>query len=470
MIHLTRWMGFVGLVMALTSSTWAKPPAVTITRVIRGGTGVTVEVDAQGAELEFTLESRDSLGRAPWRPVPGTTWPTTNQTLLDPRAEAGSRFYRVAFAPVPAERGRLISAELVSTLDQATIQFVFQLAGYPLTADKDVRFYKLLYETVDAHGLRTVASGALALPVGVTTPLPLVSYQHGTVVERSGVPSRLTPQNLESYLGVAFATYGYAAVLPDYLGLGDSPGFHPYHHARSEATSVVDLLRAARTYCGTNGIALNDKLFLAGYSQGGHATLAALREIEAAHADEFTVTACAAGAGAYDLSGVTLDRVLEGGPVPNPYYYPYLLAAYVDVYAVADSLGDLLHEPWNTTVPPLFNGLTSSSVINAALPPSPLVALDSTLADALQSGVDHPLRTALQDNDLHDWTPKAPLRLYHCSGDQDVIPANSQVAYDAFRARGATQVDLIDPHPGANHSGCIQPTLLDTKAWFDSLR
>jgi len=77
-----------------------------------------------------------------------------------------------------------------------------------------------------------------------------------------------------------FATTGYAAVVPDYLGLGDSPGLQLYHHARSEATACVDLLRAARTWCASNNVELNDQLFLAGYSHGGHVTMALHRELE----------------------------------------------------------------------------------------------------------------------------------------------------------------------------------------------
>jgi hypothetical protein len=71
---------------------------------------------------------------------------------------------------------------------------------------------------------------------------------------------------------------------------------------------------------------------------------------------------------------------------------------------------------------------------------------------------------------LYRWKPRAPLRLYHCSGDLDVDPANSQVALASFHALGATQVELIDPQPGADHSGCAQPSLLQAKAWFDSLK
>ena len=58
------------------------------------------------------------------------------------------------------------------------------------------------------------------------------------------------------------------------MGLGSSPGFHPYLHARSEATASVDMLRAGRNYCASNNIGLNGQVFLAGYSQGGHTEMA----------------------------------------------------------------------------------------------------------------------------------------------------------------------------------------------------
>jgi len=62
------------------------------------------------------------------------------------------------------------------------------------------------------------------------------------------------------------------------------------------------------------------------------------------------------------------------------------------------------------------------------------------------------------------------LRLYHCAADHDVIIANSEVALASFHALGATQVELIDPVPTADHAGCSEPSLLLAKQWFDSLR
>ena len=53
--------------------------------------------------------------------------------------------------------------------------------------------------------------------------------------------------------------------MPDYIGMGDSPGFHPYVHAKSEATASIDMVRAAREYLSTTNFVDNNELFLTGY-------------------------------------------------------------------------------------------------------------------------------------------------------------------------------------------------------------
>jgi pimeloyl-ACP methyl ester carboxylesterase len=299
--------------------------------------------------------------------------------------------------------------------------------------------------------------------------LPLVSYQHGTITLTNDAPSSMDLLG-EVSVGIAFATSGYAAVVPDYLGLGDSPGLHPYHHARSEATACVDMLRAAKSFCASNAFTLTNKLFLCGYSQGGHATMALLRELEEYHSDEFTVTACAPMAGAYDLSGVTASNFLSGVPAPNPYYFLYLLAAFQSVYHLAPSLADLLASPYDTNLPALLAHNPTGEELNAALPNDPVKILKPEYLAEFLNKPRHALRLALRENDLYRWRPRAPVRLYHCAGDQDVIIANSQAALASFRALGATQVELIDPVPTADHGGCSEPSLLLAKEWFDSLK
>ena len=195
------------------------------------------------------------------------------------------------------------------------------------------------------------------------------------------------------------------------------------------------------------------------------------RELERYHTNEFTVTASAPMAGPYDMSGVELNDILSPRCPPNPYYAAYVLVAYQSVYSLAPNWPSLLVAPSATTIPPLFNGNTDSSNINSAMPACNISSfLQPAVVHSLTNDPGSPLYQALRDNDLYRWKPVAPIHLYHCSGDQDVLPANSQVAYSNFVARGAAQVQLIDPMPGADHTSCAIPALTAAKGWFDTLK
>jgi len=416
--------------------------------------------------VQFQDTAQDIIWRSPASAVP---FPVASNSWSDVSNTNDSRFFRVVAVP-PAQRGGLISANLSSTLSTVLLSFLFSSQGVPVQPLYNVRLYKIDYETITPLGARTHASGALALPENTGQLLPLLSYQHGTITQTNAAPSSMNLAG-EVSIGAAFATTGYAVAIPDYLGLGDSPGLHPYHHARSEATAGVDMLRAVRLFCATNGFPLTNELFLCGYSQGGHATMALLRELESYHTNEFTVTACAPMAGAYDLSGVTTTNFLSGLPQPNPYYFLYILAAYQDVYHFAPSLADILASPYNTTLPPLLNGNSSPDQLNNAMPTNhvPTDILRPEFLAEFRTNPRHPLRLALQENDLYRWKPRSPLQLYHCQADQDVIIANSEVAVAAFRSLGV-QVQLFDPLPTATHGQCVQPSLLAAKQWFDQLR
>ena len=418
----------------------------------------------------YTLQARDRMTNSIWLTLDSPQpWPTVqtqwNDTILSTQL---IRLYRVVAVP-PATRGKLLSYSPPTFYSTSMLDFFFGLYGINITAQYDVNWYEVVYETIDPLGGRTTASGGLFLPVQTGRNWPLLSYSHGTTTQTNQVPS--VALTLDSFAGLAFASVGYASVAADLLGLGSSPGLHPYLHARSEATASVDMLRAARSFCASNNIGLNGQTFVTGYSQGGHTAMALHRELERYHTNEFTVTASAPMAGPYDLSGVELNDFLSARCPPNPYYFAYILMAYQSVYALAPSWSNLVVAPYASTLPPLFNGDTSSTTINGAMPACNLsTILWPAVVSSLTNDLGCPLYQALRDNDLYRWKPAAPMRLYHCSGDQDVLPANSQVAYDSFQSQGTSKVQLIDPLPGADHSACAIPSLEAAKAWFDTLK
>jgi hypothetical protein len=447
-----------------------EPAPFWISDVVPEAGGARLSWSDAGAGFDYTLQVRGSVKADPWlTPRGAVPWPLTVREWRTAAPAFGTAFYRVA-AVRHAIRGQLLPSQGSNLYSSAQINFGLMLAGVPMAVTNDVRVYRMVYETVDPWGGRTVASGALALPQGpgLARALPLCSYQHGTLASRNEAPSRSSSN--EQFLGVVLAATGYAAALPDGLGLGESSIIQPYHHAAAEATAAVDFLRAVRGWCAERGVALNGQVFILGYSHGGHATLALQREIEEYHAGEFALAASAPMAGAYDLSGVMTKDFLSGRPMPAPYYFALLLASYQSIYHLAESLGELLAPPYDTVLPPLLDGQHTGADIDAVLPANVTSLLKPAYLAAFRADPNHPLRQVLRDNDLHRWTPKSPTRLYHCRGDLDVLFANSQVAVDSFHRRGAVQVVLVDPNSAADHGGCALPSLLQAKAWFDTLR
>ncbi len=384
----------------------------------------------------------------------------------DAQGQKGAQLGNNETTPVgPVQRGRVISSELIGEKTLRQVRAEFENNQLPEEPRYGVKLYKIIYETIDAHGRRTEASGALAVPQGATAPLPLLGYQHGTVVSRKSVASAYG-FDLSS---IVFGGSGYVLASSDYLGLGESSGLHPYVHAASLATAVIDMLRASREFCRTQRVELGGELFLLGYSEGGYATMAAHRALESNHADEFTVTASAPMAGPYDMSGTMRDLFMSDVRYSNPFYMPYVILAYDDIYGVADSLGAVFKEPYARRIPKLFDGTNEGVAINPELPRMPKEMLNPEFLRDFQADSSHPLGRALRDNDLWDWAPKAPMRLYHCTADDQVPFGNSEVAYQRFRQRGSRSVELV-PLGHGGHGACGYPSIMEGKRWFDSLR
>src|SRR5690606_18468229 len=143
--------------------------------------------------------------------------------------------------------------------------------------------------TSDASGDATAATGMVSVPRR-GGPLPTVAYLHGTSVSAYDAvsnPAISTPEHPsgESFDGppsnAVFAGGGFVYVAPDYLGLGGSDvPRHRYFHAATEASATVDLLAAAGQLLDDLAVERDGRLFLFGFSQGGHAALASHRALE----------------------------------------------------------------------------------------------------------------------------------------------------------------------------------------------
>jgi acetyl esterase/lipase len=342
--------------------------------------------------------------------------------------------------------------------------------------DYDIDLYRIRYKTPGTDQLPDTASGLMVLPqVPAGTLLPIVVYEHGTTNGPTDVPSQLRG-GFE--VAMAYGAFGFVTVAPDYLGLGDSRGFHPYVHALTEAYATLDMLNSCLEYLDLNEPEWDPNfLFVAGYSQGGHASMATHKEIEDFWSFVYPVTAATHMSGPYSISGVMRDKILSDESYGTPSYIAYVMLGYQEVYGnIYNNITDIFKEPFATSIQNFYDRNITLSVLNNQLI-SALAADGDTInkrmfQDSVLEGVitnpNHPINIALQDNDTYDWAPSAPTRLYYCGGDEQVPFENSLVAETAMQANGAADVQAINLNPTFSHGQCVFPAVLSSIDFFQS--
>jgi hypothetical protein len=215
-------------------------------------------------------------------------------------------------------------------------------------------------------------------------------------------------------------------------------------------------------------VQLNGQVFLIGYSQGGHACMATHKMIQEEFSEEFNVTASAPCSGPHDVSGVQAEVIVSPDPYPAPNYLPYILLAYNYVYNLVDDISEVLKEPYDVLLPPLFEGNNGSGPVDAVMPVVPREILVDQVLEDFTNDPNHFFRVALRDNDLYDWVPTAPVRMGYCESDSHVSYQNSIMCRDAMIANGATSVQAVSAGAGFEHQDCAFPALLSSKNWFDT--
>lgn len=363
----------------------------------------------------------------------------------------------------------LVDATLVYSATSTEIQLLVQLTGLDVDINEfasDVDIYKVTYNT-SYKSDPIVASGLIALPK-TASQIPMISFQHGTITKDSDAPSNFSTDNFESLVYGALASSGFITVVPDYLGFGASVSIlHPYFVEDLTASAVTDLLMAARELAEDKNITFNRKLFLAGYSEGGYATMAAHKSIEQNDPEEFDLIASFPGAGAYDLLEMQ-QNILGSDTYDDPYYLAYLTRAYQLTYDFDNLLTDFFQEPYASRIPGLFDHQKGSGEINSQLTVNIQDLIQPELLEKIDSDPDYSyLANAFQENTLTDWTPSKKMFMYHGTSDKTVPYENSVSTYEKLIDNGATEDILsLTPLPG-DHGTAVAPYVADflVKLW-----
>lgn len=352
-------------------------------------------------------------------------------------------------------------------------------------ATQSVELFKVRYDSRDERGRNVVLSGLLALPQ-TSAPKGLIVFNHGTMADRAMSPSRYKGENKPSetqLATLAFASGGYAVVMPDYLGLGDDLGAHPYPLGSINARSAVDIINPARQIIARRGVRVGSRLFITGYSEGGAVSMWTVRVLERENKPSQRVYSAANLSGPYDLSGVTRQSLLASTNKIEEFAPRLYLMANIAYYQHKTSGVKLTNYFKPAMANTVFNAfgrnISDENIIKRLALTATLMRaqnrFDRILAPAFLRALQtndtrEPVIRALKQNDTYDWAPRTPQLLVALQSDSIVTAQNTTKTLRTMRARGvgANVVrQIIVRNDKLNHVTFMPQSLVLARRFFD---
>ncbi len=148
------------------------------------------------------------------------------------------------------------------------------------------------------------------------------------------------------------------------------------------------------------------------------------------------------------------------------------MKAYDSIYNTPSQLTNYFSAQYVNIVDTHFDGSYSRNEVSAALggPGVPTNTLfnPAFITSYLGTG-ETSLKAHIAENDIYNWAPAVPTRLFHSTDDDTVPFANSTTAKTAMENNGSTKVTLVTCVSGtlpATHTNCARPFALDMISFF----
>ena len=175
--------------------------------------------------------------------------------------------------------------------------------------------------------------------------------------------------------------------------------------------------------------------------------------------------------------GAWLDSLLarlEGNE--DPYftsYVAYLVEGYRQVYgsSIYTTPASAYRRPYATSVPAPagFNGEKTYNEVLAIMAPSPAALFKPATLASIQPGADSAFRRRLAGNEVDDWCPVTPVRLWIHRADEEVDPALQFAAYDHLSCGSDVSLETSDEAFPLPHLDYWHHSLPAIRAWALSL-
>jgi len=387
-----------------------------------------------------------------------------------------------------ANAGNFVSSTRTGSMTAAQIngrlKTVFGVNA-PSPATESVDLYKISYRSADENNRAVNLSGLIALPRG-GAPKGLVVFNHGVIADRRTSPSRFTgkAETSETELAIlAFASGGYAVALPDYLGLGDHQGAHPFPLGAVNSRSAIDIIAPARSLASRQKTAVGARLFISGYSEGGAIGMWTVRNLERKSGADTEVAAAALMSGPYDISGVTRNSLIAPTDDQTKFVTRLYLIAYMVNYfhrSKGFKLTDYFKPSMALTVSQAFKGVRSDKNIIKRLALAAVLmrsknSIDNVITARFKRAMEtldasDPVIRELQKHDVYDWSPRTKMLLVNVKKDIVADPANTDKAMETMRRRGVganSLRQLVLKDENLTHITGTAPALAQARRFFD---
>lgn len=364
----------------------------------------------------------------------------------------------------------LVSSTLIKSHTKQTLTALWKKHKIPkmaLPVKYDVDIYEIIYKAPWIDSSTWInCSGIVYVPKMKGKKPATFMFGHGTEIRKG---RNISDEDSQQGICLGFATDGYLALYVDYYGIGKGDGQHLYQHAWSEGMSFLYMLKAVEELKANLNLQTNGQLFLTGYSQGGHASFAAQKYIEAEHDPRFKVTAASPMSGAYDMTGEQAKYMFQ--EYPRPFYLPYLIISYQTAYHIwpTNNIYSVFRAPYDTMLMGYFGAIRLKTMddLDKVMPKVPSDVVKPELVAEFKSDPNFAFVQRLRENNLTNWLPEAPVQLCFCEGDREVNYKNSVVAYNNITALGKKDIKLNNLSNHLDHNTCAAFAVLSTKAFFD---
>lgn len=372
--------------------------------------------------------------------------------------------------------GTVISKSSATVYSKAQVQSISKVnygSNNP-TAKNEVNLSVITFRSFDTKGNPLTIHAKVYMPIGVAKA-PILGFGSGTTgmgntcAPSLEVPSKANWGNYDSYL-MAYAGQGYAVILPDYEGFLDpNRTMHHYMVGQLEGRVLLDSIRAMIDLNSNNSVLNKSQIFLAGYSQGGHAALWA-NQIATSYAPEIVIRGVV-GFGSVVNVDTTMSDVVNGANLD--WFGPYVLTSYSDYYGEDYHVDSILLPQWipNLRTDVLSNCISSDLKFWGTNPEAVYTPQFIAAAKNHTLATDYPkLTNRLQQNSAASFATYNPILLNEGAKDIVVLPTQESNALLQICSLNPNQNVTLKIYPNATHYTTIATSFNDTLSWMNGLR